>query len=27
LMDHPFRGEVGISSGAFELIYDQLMKK
>jgi hypothetical protein len=27
LMDHPFRGEVGISSGAFELIYDQLMKE
>jgi Protein of unknown function (DUF4239) len=26
LMDHPFRGEVGVSSEAFELIYDQLMK-
>ena len=27
LMDHPFRGEVGVSSDAFQLIYDQLMKK
>ena len=27
LMDHPFRGEVGVSSGAFQLIYDQLMKE
>lgn len=26
-MDHPFRGEVGVSSGAFQLIYDQLMKE
>jgi hypothetical protein len=26
LMDHPFRGEVGVSSDAFQLIYDQLMK-
>ena len=27
LMDHPFRGEVGVSSGAFQLVYDQLMKE
>jgi hypothetical protein len=27
LMDHPFRGEVGVSSDAFQLIYDQLMKE
>jgi hypothetical protein len=27
LMDHPFRGEVSVSSGAFQLIYDQLMKE
>ena len=27
LMDHPFRGEVGVSSDAFKLIYDQLMKE
>lgn len=27
LMDHPFRGEVGVSAGAFQLIYDQLMKE
>lgn len=26
LMDHPFRGEVGVSPEAFELIYNQLMK-
>jgi hypothetical protein len=26
LMDQPFRGEVGVSSGAFQLVYDQLMK-
>jgi hypothetical protein len=26
LMDHPFRGEVGVSSDAFQLIYDQSMK-
>ena len=26
LMDQPFRGEVSVSPGAFELIYDQLMK-
>jgi hypothetical protein len=25
LMDHPFGGEVGVSAGAFQLIYDQLM--
>jgi hypothetical protein len=27
LMDHPFRGEVGVSSEAFQLVYDQLMKE
>ena len=27
LMDHPFRGEVSVSSGTFQLIYDQLMKE
>jgi hypothetical protein len=27
LMDHPFRGEVGVSPGAFQLVYDQLMGK
>jgi Protein of unknown function (DUF4239) len=27
LMDHPFRGEVGVSSDAFQLVYDQLMKE
>jgi hypothetical protein len=26
LMDHPFRGEMGVSPAAFELVYDQLMK-
>jgi hypothetical protein len=26
LMDHPFRGEMGVSASAFELVYDQLMK-
>ena len=26
LMDHPFRGEMGVSAAAFELVYDQLMK-
>lgn len=26
LMDHPFRGEVGVSPEAFELIYNQLIK-
>jgi hypothetical protein len=26
LMDHPMRGEVGISSEAFVLVYDQLMR-
>jgi hypothetical protein len=25
LLDNPYRGEVGISPEAFELIYDQLM--
>ena len=27
LMDHPFRGEVSVSSEAFQLVYDQLMQK
>jgi Protein of unknown function (DUF4239) len=27
LMDHPFRGEVGVSPGAFQLVYDQLVGK
>jgi Protein of unknown function (DUF4239) len=27
LMDHPFRGEVGVQADAFELVYDQLMKE
>ena len=27
LMDNPFRGEVGVSSEAFQLVYDQLMKE
>ena len=27
LMDHPFRGEVGMQADAFELVYDQLMKE
>jgi hypothetical protein len=27
LMDHPFRGEVGVSAEAFQLVYDQLMKE
>src|SRR5262245_26427388 len=26
LMDQPFRGEMGVSASAFELVYDQLMK-
>jgi hypothetical protein len=26
LMDNPFRGEVGVSPEAFQLVYDQLMK-
>src|SRR5262245_24969750 len=26
LMDHPFRGEMGVSASAFELVYDQLLK-
>jgi hypothetical protein len=25
-MDQPFRGEMGVSASAFELVYDQLMK-
>ena len=27
LMDNPFRGELSVSSQAFELVYDRLMKK
>ena len=27
LMDNPFRGEVGVSAEAFQLVYDQLMKE
>ena len=27
LMDHPFRGEVGVQADAFKLVYDQLMKE
>jgi hypothetical protein len=27
LMDNPFRGEVGVSPEAFQLVYDQLMKE
>jgi hypothetical protein len=26
-LDAPFRGELGVSPGAYQLIYDQLMKK
>jgi hypothetical protein len=25
-LDHPFRGELGISAEPYQLIYDQLMK-
>jgi len=27
LMDHPFRGEMGASPDAFQLVYDHLMKQ
>ena len=27
LLDHPFRGDLGVSSEAFELVYNQLMKQ
>jgi len=27
LMDHPYRGELGLSPQAFQLIYDQIMKR
>jgi hypothetical protein len=27
LLDHPFRGEVGVSPQAFELIYSQMMQE
>jgi hypothetical protein len=27
LMDHPFRGDLAVSPEAFQLIYDQLMRK
>ena len=27
LMDNPFRGEVGVSAEAFQLVYDQLMQE
>jgi hypothetical protein len=27
LMDHPYRGELGLSPQAFQLIYDQVMKR
>jgi hypothetical protein len=25
LMDNPFRGELSVSPGAFQIVYDQLM--
>jgi hypothetical protein len=27
LLDHPFRGEVGVSPQAFKLIYTQMMRE
>jgi len=27
LMDHPYRGELGLSPDAFQLIYHQVMKQ